>query len=101
MLLPEIDFAMDLSSHACTDTTKDHIRNHIDNAGECVVSFAIGKGRNAAEEAGKDKQTVAASDQANVVFVKTQTVGFSNDIGGSGHGGTRTKCGFQTSKTPL
>ena len=79
--LAKLHFMMHLRRHTSTDATKDNVGNSIDNTSQRIISFAICKGRHTTQQTRKIKETIGASDQANVVFVQSQLVGFAKYIG--------------------
>ena len=60
-----------------------------------VIAFATGHTRDQLTDAGQHRQTVATSDQANIVVVQTQAVVFANDHGRGTDGKTGTEAGFE------
>lgn len=86
---------IDLRGHASTDTAKDDIRYDIENPGDLIVSFALRKHGNAREQTTADLETVGASDQTHVIFIQSQSIFSSNDIGRRGYSQSRTAKGFQ------
>jgi hypothetical protein len=84
-----------LGSHAATDTTKHHVWYDIDTMSQSIVTFAFGEPADASQATGQDLQAVGTTDQTNIVFIQTETIGFSNYIRCRTDCRSRAKRGFQ------
>lgn len=87
---------MRLGGSTSRNGQKDSIGNEIDNVRHLVVAFAISHACDQLADAGQHHQTVAASDQTNIVVVQTQAVVFADDHGRGADGQTGAAAGFET-----
>jgi hypothetical protein len=95
-LLSYLDFMVHLGSHTTPDTAKHHVRYDIDNKRQSIATFAFGEPANASTATGQDLQAVGTTDQTNIIFIQTETIGFSNHIRCRTDCHSRAKQGFQT-----
>ena len=94
-MVTNLHFVMHLCRHASTDAAKGHVRNDIDDMRQHVVTFAFRETGHARQDARKDKEAIAASNQAHVILVQSQAIGLSNDIGRARHGWTWKQTGLE------
>jgi hypothetical protein len=90
------NFMIDLSGHATTDTAKDDIGYKVDNTSNHIVSLTGCQAGDDGTKTGKDLQAIGTTNQANIILIQSQGIGFSNDIGRGTDGQSGTTKGFQT-----
>ena len=90
------NFMIDLSGHATTDTAKDDICHTVNNSSNHIVSLTGRQAGDDGAKTGKDLQAIGTTNQAYIILIQSQRIGFSNNIGRGTDGQTGTAKGFQT-----
>jgi hypothetical protein len=91
-----INLMIDLSRHTTTDTAKDDIRHKVNNSSNHIVSLTGRQAGDNGAKTRKDLQTIGTTNQAYIILIQSQRIGFSNDIGRGTDSQSGTKKGFQT-----